>query len=780
MEKFGVSFGGGPSRKELLEAVEHQRGQLAHYQARLKDVVQAYKGLLKEKDALEASLKALSLSHQLDASGHESPGQGGCGLDPTEDKSSGGHSKEDGSGPPGRKGDVARPASEEEEEEAAVAVAVAVASAVMEPSPCETEEASGPESGGNGVEACAGAAAGSAAERHILQLKAQLATLTAALATVSQEKSRTEASYQADKRRLKQEMEEAARQAEEERVRLENEAQAAREQLAETKARLLAQQHDRAQEQSDHAIMLRELQRLLQSERALRQEAERGLEESREALAGKASAADRAEEAERRACRLAHEVEELEGELRALREETGRPNPQLQALQAETAHAEERIRAEEQRAASLEAQISEASELLGSYEKAKQRDQLAIQRLRERLAQLDLENKTLALAASGRCPLPDVGLEESSLDVNVLRDRMEKLRGLLRAATKQDPGEGEASPHKREAPVDPEEEEEADGEKVSVAYYQRELKRLKEEFEHYKQEKQQQQNRTAAVAQDGGSVGELAEAQAQLVALREKYVSLRLSHEELARRHQEEAEARRQEAARIQQRHKEELERVRRDSREEALQLEEEVRRQRERALAILAEKDQELDRLRALAWPHSGLPLGGKPPSPPPMAPGPLPPASLSPGPKGPLESLTQALRLSSPGEPPFLLYTEQLARRAVELSALRKEKRRLEGESRRLRECLLAAEERHREEVGALQGHLQKSARDQGREGANLEYLKNVFFRFLTLADGLGRQQTLGAILTVLHFSPEEREAVLSQAGGGGTHSWWPSGKR
>nr|XP_060632252.1 GRIP and coiled-coil domain-containing protein 1-like [Anolis sagrei ordinatus]XP_060632255.1 GRIP and coiled-coil domain-containing protein 1-like [Anolis sagrei ordinatus] len=780
MEKFGVSFGGGPSRKDLLETVEQQREQLAQYQARLKDVVRAYKGLLKEKEALEASLRVLSVAHQpLDAQEAAGPGVASeFGLDVSEDRSSG-QSEEDGAGP-----------AVEEEEASATASAVGA------------EEESG--SSGSGEAPGEGG-------RRVLQLKAQLSTLTASLATVSQEKSRAEASFQADKRRLKQEREEAGRRAKEERARLAEEARAAREQLAETKARLLAQQHDRAQEQADHAAMLRELQRLLQGERALRQEAERGLEESRATLAGKACAAERAEEAERRARRLQREVEALEEELGALREESARPDPQLQALQAEaaalrshfqaqllqemrkTAHAEERVRAEEDRAAGLEAQISEASELLGSYERAKQRDQLAMQRLRERLSQLDLENKTLALATSGRCPAPDVGLEEESgLDANVLRDRIEKLRALLRAATKQalgeSEGEGEEEWSLRKVAGPP--EEEADGEKVSsAAYYQRELKRLKEEFEHYKQQQQQQHwaqkgggGQPAPGGSEGGSgEGELAELRAQLAALKETYVALRLSHEEQAQRQREQAEAQRQEASRGQQRQREEVERARREAREEALRLEEELRRQRERALAVLAEKELELERLRTLAWPYAAGPPPGPPRPPSPS----LPPAL--PDPSAPQEDLTQALRLSGgPGEPPFLLYTEQLARRAVELAGLKREKRRLEGEARRLRERLLAAEEAHREELGALRERLRQSAREQGREGANLEYLKNVFFRFLTLAEGLGRQQTLGAILTVLHFSPEERLAVLGPgggAGGGGAHGggWWgASGKR
>lgn len=66
MEKFGMSFGGGPSRKELLDTVESQKKRLIQYQTRFRDVVRAYKSLLKEKEALEASLKVLSVTQDLD------------------------------------------------------------------------------------------------------------------------------------------------------------------------------------------------------------------------------------------------------------------------------------------------------------------------------------------------------------------------------------------------------------------------------------------------------------------------------------------------------------------------------------------------------------------------------------------------------------------------------------------------------------------------------------------------------------------------------------------
>uniref|UniRef100_A0A670J8K7 GRIP and coiled-coil domain containing 1 n=1 Tax=Podarcis muralis TaxID=64176 RepID=A0A670J8K7_PODMU len=757
MEKFGMNFGGGPSKKDLQETIEVQKKQLLQYQGRLKDVVRAYKSLLKEKEALEASLKVLSVSHEVDAglgSGvAQPPGVAGSSSpDLSEDQSSV-HSEDS-------HGTAASLASVRGDlvgmEEGTVAVETAV-------SPSKLEETSSSESSGvssGSGELIVGGAGES--DRRVLQLKTQLSTLTSALATVTQEKSRMEASYQADKKKAKHEMESASRRAEEERSRLEAEVKEAQEQLAEVKARLIAQQHDRAQEQGDHAVMLRELQRLLQSERALRQEAELGLEEAREALAGKAGVADRAEGAEHQARQLGREVEELRRELRALREESARPDPQVQELQAEaaslrshfqaqllqemrkTAQAEDRIQLEEQRVASLEAQISEVSELLGSYEKAKQKEQLATQKLKERIAQLDLENKTLAMAASGRSPLDLAAFEESSLDVNVLKDRMEKLKEMLQEATKDSP----ASAQEIEAfcRLEPPKggTETGDGEKATAAYYQQELKQLKEEFERYKQRAQVVLKNKSA--KDGSLAKELEAAQEQLAELKEKHVSLRLSCEEGARQRRQEAEAWRQEAARLQQQHRQELERSQLGFQEKVLRLEEEMHKQRDRALAVLAEKDQELEQLRALVLPYYGLQGPKQGPA---QAGGPQ-----SGDPKGDegdvsLETLTQALHLAAPKEPAFLLYTEQLARKEVEASALKKQK-----------------------------GRLQKSARDQGREGANLEYLKNIFYRFLTLTDLLGRQQTLRAILTILHFSPEEKQAVLSQAGGAG--SWWPSGKR
>ncbi|XP_019501732.1 PREDICTED: GRIP and coiled-coil domain-containing protein 1 [Hipposideros armiger] len=776
MEKFGMNFGGGPSKKDLLETIETQKQQLLQYQARLKDVVRAYKSLLKEKEALEASIKVLSVSHEADVglADGQPPGPLTC-PDNVDDRCST-HS-EDSTGTATSLDTAASLTSTKGE------FGVEDDRQARGPPPPKSEEASGSESGvssssGDGSSACG------EVDKRLHQLKTQLATLTSALATVTQEKSRMEASYLADKKKMKQDLEDASNKAEEERDRLEGELKGLQEQIAETKARLITQQHDRAQEQSDHALMLRELQKLLQEERIQRQDLELRLEETREALAGRAYAAGQVEGFELQTKQLTREVEELKGQLQALQDEKNQPDPRLQQLQEEatclkshfqaqlqqeirkTALAEDQLRQqsqlEEQRVAALENQISEVSELLGTYEKAKQKDQLAIQKLKERIVQLDLENKTLALAASSRSPLDSHG-EESSLDVNVLKDKMEKLKRLLQVAAR-----------KSQVTLDVEKlcdleimpsSEAADGEKATALYYQQELKQLKEEFERYKVRAQVVlKNKNT---KDGNLAKELEEAQEQLAELKEKYISLRLSCEELERQHQQEAEDWKQELGRLQHQHRQELERSQLEFRDRTLKLEEELHRQRDRALAVLAEKDLELEQLRSVAL-SSGLPGRRSPVG----AGGPGDPAdTASP------DSLTQALQLAAANEPTFFLYAEQLARKEVEVTLLRKQKHRLEIEVRQLQERLLEERERHHEEVGVLQSHIEKNIRDQSREGANLEYLKNIIYRFLTLPDSLGRQQTLTAILTILHFSPEEKQVIMRLPPSG---SWWSSGKR
>ncbi|KAK1166889.1 hypothetical protein AOXY_G11511 [Acipenser oxyrinchus oxyrinchus] len=792
MEKFGMNFGGGPNKKELLETIESQKKQLTQYQTRFKDVVRAYKSLLKEKEALEASLKVLTVSQEADLNLPNEQPSGGtdtgrCSSDHGDDKCSV-HS-EDSVGTAASADTATSVASsstkgELNEDERGLADQLAAG-----PSSQKSEENNGSESGissSSGEQQAAGEA-----DRRVFQLKTQLSTLTNSLATVTQEKSRMEASFQADKKIMKQDFDDLTKKLEEEMSKHEADIKGLQEQLAETKARVITQQHERAQEQGDHALMLRELQNLLQEERDLRQDAELRLEEMKEALVEKMSAADRVVDCESQMKQLSKKMDEMKKSLQAAEEEKCKPDPrvgelqqqiaelkahfqgQLQQEMKKVAQAQEQLQEhsqmEEGRVASLEDRIAELSELLGTYEKAKQKDQLTIQMLRDRILQLDMENKSLAITATTRTSV-DLTVDEANLNVNMLKDKLEKLKKLLLLAAQ-----------KSQQSIDIEKlcevelavnSEPSDGEKASVAYYQQELKQLKEEFERYKMRAQVVlKNKNA---KDGSMAKELEEARDQLSELKEKYISLRLSCDELESKHKQELEVRQQHTLNLEQGQKQKLEKLETEYRERALKLEEELHKQRDRTLALLAEKDQELERLRSMSFGYSLT--GHKSYSENNAAVEREVNSGNSDCPDETQDIIAQALKLAGPNEPNLLLYAEQLARKQVEVNALRKLKHRLEGDVHKLQDTLLTNEERHSEEIRVLKDHIQKSTRDQSREGANLEYLKNIIYRFLTLQDTLGRQQTLTAILTILHFSPQEKQVVWKYQ----ANSWWSSGAR
>ena len=344
-----MSFGGGPSKKDMFDTIESQKKQLIQYQTRFKDVVRAYKSLMKEKEALEASLKVLTVSQEVDLG--QQPWDGGSPTGPASvtsdllDDRCSMHSADSldtaaSITSEGARGEQAAG----DEQEGGGATGESDEAGGAQGHQAEPETTSGSESGGGGgllqrqhTPPPPPPAAHAEADRRVLQLRTQLSTLTSSLATVSQEKSRMEASFQADKRNVKQELEELQGRQEEERRQHEAQARGLQEQLAESKARVITQQHERAQEQGDHALMLRELQKLLQEERDLRQDAEIRLEDARAALTESAAAADRSAEYEARLRESGEQREEMRRSLLAAEEESRKPDPRVEELQREAA-----------------------------------------------------------------------------------------------------------------------------------------------------------------------------------------------------------------------------------------------------------------------------------------------------------------------------------------------------------------------------------------------------------------------------------------------------------
>ena len=82
--------------------------------------------------------------------------------------------------------------------------------------------------------------------------------------------------------------------------------------------------------------------------------------------------------------------------------------------------------------ANLESRLQELSETVGNYDRVRQSDQNSLQKLRERIAQLDQENKNLQNVEIVNYH----GDNDTNLDVQSLIERILRLRTMLRDANR--------------------------------------------------------------------------------------------------------------------------------------------------------------------------------------------------------------------------------------------------------------------------------------------------------------------------------------------------------
>lgn len=109
------------------------------------------------------------------------------------------------------------------------------------------------------------------------------------------------------------------------------------------------------------------------------------------------------------------------------------------------------------------------------------------------------------------------------------------------------------------------------------------------------------------------------------------------------------------------------------------------------------------------------------------------------------------------------ILHYVEELARKEIEIQGLRRSKSQLESSVRELQMAALAMEHKMAQQKSRLHEELARLERNQSRESANLEYLKNVLLEFLLRSDASSQSHMFYAIATCLHFSPKEIQRVL-----------------
>ncbi|CAG0883438.1 unnamed protein product [Darwinula stevensoni] len=616
------------SRKDLLQVIRDQQKELEKYQSKIRDVVTAYKSLQKEKESLAASLTALKVAKGAGSSS-KTPNE----LSPFPHATSSSESSSS-------------------------------SQQVLDPPDVTKVE-------GRSYEGSA-----QHSQHHgsdVDELVQQVETLSDALSTITSEKSRMEASYQADRRKIFEEKNELQQQLHESQQKLAEKVDL----MEALHVRVRDLQRERDKEEVQHALQIRELQQLVSNLRLKVEKTEEELNEKNEQLQQKQNQDFKGETRKESELikGLRKELASLKEELRASRDKVPpvqERRPSLIAiedfqrqhehyLEKERQHCQEvEVKAEavqkenQERIASLEASLADLSTTLGQYEVLRQQDLDVIQKLKSEREEYEDEIRRLREEVHRtrirvRSPLPqrqNSGTSDASLE-------MEKLR-------------------------------------TQISEYREKILVLNKQFHDMEEEYKSTINFLQETLQED------------------------------------------------KQKHRKELKALEHEYKVKLCDIEKEIESQRNRTLSLLTEKDGEIEDLRQ-KWEAAryGVPLEGS--------------------------NYPQGLETSEPkGETMLLFYTQELARKDVELSALRREKHEDQIALRQLQQKLLNKEDIHQEREACLEEEIDRLQRSISREGENLEYLKNVIVNYLRTPNPSDRQHMLNAICAVLKFTDKEVDIV------------------
>ncbi|XP_060588727.1 GRIP and coiled-coil domain-containing protein 1-like isoform X2 [Ruditapes philippinarum] len=719
-------------RSELLKTIEQQKELIQRREQRLRDVIIAYKGVCKEKEALESSIKVLSQTKsrvQLDVP----------------------HSK-------GPSSDTASDRGQESDRE------------TEDGSTADHQQINDPLNVSNSKNVDV---RDDASSSEIEELQQQVETLSNSLLTLTQEKSKLEASYIAEKKVIKQENEELQEKVKNHAAKIEKLEHDNQQQQLELKNRVRSQQIEREKEQTDHAVMLRELQKLLANERQAKEQLEHQLDEVQFSLKEQDRLIPEITSThEKQIIHLKEEIKTLNQQLKQVELKSQQPSPMLLTLQKEAEELkaqhnlmlqEDENRAKdveskaqaysvqcETRIAELESKLSELSESVGNYERLRFQDQQNIQKLKDRISQLDQENTVLAEASSAKSHQDD-----DIMDIPTLVEKINNLKSKLKLANSQ-----------TDQPVNIGELllDDSDSEHPLCKKYREELEQVKDEFERYRLRAQSvlKNKKENTPSKDEDILKE------HVNELREKLRTMHIQQEEEIDHYKQREENLRKTMLMLQDKHKQEVTHLQAEHHSQLQEFEDEIKKQRDRTVSMLAEKERELEVLRSsssqrlqsdyLMKYRANHDMGG----------------ASSERQNSEDEAVTRLLATppSGQGEMTLLYFAQEQARKDVEITSLRKQKRELEIALRDLQVTSGNKQEQLYEEIDRLKEEIRKLDRSISREGANLEYLKNVTYKFLICHDPVGKQQMLNAITTILQFSPQEKTSVQAQNRG-----WWGS---
>ncbi|XP_026732616.1 GRIP and coiled-coil domain-containing protein 1 isoform X2 [Trichoplusia ni] len=555
-----------------------------------------------------------------------------------------------------------------------------------------------------------------------------VAALMLSLSTLTAEKSRMEEAFQADKKLTRDKYENQIAAMREETKTLVQQHFA---EINNLKAKVAYEIQEREKERADHQAMMKELHLKLNSERKTKERLEDKVVHSSEAqvsqtelekrvrdLSSSLSAAQRRlQRAEARTVetpallvRLQHKLALLEqSHALAIREE------QIKAKRAEES-ARKVCARQEERVALLESKLAELSETVGRYDLRRRHDLQLIQQLKDSLngrlmdkitANNDYED---AAEAQQKSETDNEKLADSEY-LQTLIDKIHILKKELIAEN-----------DKLGSPIDISSVFKVQGYENIHLKCREEYESLKLEYEMYKQQ--------TKVREVGDNVeSDVGDLKSEIAVLIEKVETYKMMLEEERQDKLDTLKLYEEKMKNEQDYHSE----VVSELKTRVQSLEKQVHTQRERYAALLDEADNYIrarnDR-RASAD-----------------------------------ENNYKDGMLTDVSAPPHMLhYAHELARKDLDISQLRKEKHIMEGQFRDCQRDATIEKERFKEVIRTLKEEIDRLRRIQSREGANLEYLKNVVMAYLMSTDYAGRKHMLNAIAAVLHFTANEKNQVLT----------------
>ncbi|XP_034662451.1 GRIP and coiled-coil domain-containing protein 1 [Drosophila subobscura] len=683
-------------QRELESLVSTQKEQLTRYEKRLKDVVTAYKGLMKEKEALETSLTAHAEA-----------------------------TAATGTGSPAKATDPANV------------------------------------NGTASADATDGVDSNPSAEG---QLQTQIITLMNSLATLSAEKSRMEASFQADKKQLRSQIAQKELSIQELHAKSKEQAAKAKADVDEVKAKWIIERQEREKETNNQMLMIRELQKLYADERHLKDNIEMQLNNFKTQFASNEAENSRLRDLQAQLKEARHQLKQFQAKAEHTAVATSTDNASLlhqvrqEMQQLKEQHAvaikqEQRrvLRAEEQsrkqaalhegRVANLEARLAELSTTVGSYDRLRQQDQDNIHALKQQLQ--DLEQ------AQAR-PAPALRALSEDVDLATLVDEIVRLKKLLtsanaRSANPIDLNEILSLGTSASAPSSD-----------SHVHCEQQLQGVQKMLEAGKQQRQLLEQKIQLQ-------------QSHIQTLQEKVQVLNRNIDESEQELKQQGDKLRQALKMERTKWQEAKAELENETRCKLNELEQLLQKQRQRSLQLLDEKEQEIKTLQtSFEVFHTAGGGGGGASALPVEASAAESYNYSSDGESVEVEAerdrrlQVKSKKLSLGENCHMLHYANELARKDIEITTLRKAKYSAESTLRKAIQDKVTSQQEMHEKIECLEEQVDRLERCKTREGANLEYLKNVIISYILTRDADGKRHMLNAISAVLQFTSSEMQAI------------------